>query len=71
MARDRCNYFSCQAIFSLLTPLTAQKLSIFFKMRKAHQEISFYTCVPKIMTRQCLVPEIWCAKFGKMDRQKK
>ena len=71
MARDRCNYFSCQAIFSLLTPLTAQKLSIFLKMKKTHQEISFYTCVPKIMTRQCPVLEIWCAKDGKMDRRKK
>ena len=35
--------------------------------KKKRQEISFYTCVPKIMIRWCMVPEKWC----KMDRQKK
>ena len=42
------------------TPLTNWKIKI-KKKRKKHLEISsFYMCVPKIMIRWCLVPEIWC-----------
>ena len=32
---------------------------------------SFYKCAPKIMIRQCMVPEIWCTMDGQTDRRKK
>ena len=32
-------------------------------------EISFYTCVPKIMIRYCMVPKIWCETDRQMDRK--
>ena len=60
MVYDRCNcYFSFRAIFCPFTPLAAQKIKIFKKFEKC-LEISFYICVPKIMTRWCMVPEIRC-----------
>ena len=72
MACDRCNYFSFGAIFCPFTPLTAQKMKISKKMKKTPLEISsFYTCVPKIMIRWPMVPELWCATDGRTDRQKK
>ena len=55
MVCDRCNYFSFWAIFCPFTPLTAQKIKILKK-----EISSFYICVPKIITRWCTVPEIWC-----------
>ena len=30
---------------------------------------SFYMCVPKIMIRLCMVPEIWCVADGRRDGQ--
>ena len=46
--------------FGLFCPLTAKKIKI-SKNWKKHPEISsFYTCVPKIMIRWCMIPEIWC-----------
>ena len=42
------------------------------KKKKKHLEISsFYTFVPKIMTRWCTVPEIWCATDRQTDGLKK
>ena len=65
---DGCNcYFSFWAIFCLLT---AQKIKISKKWKK-YLEISFYTCVPKIMIRWCTVPEIWCAIDRQTDGWKK
>ena len=29
---------------------------------------SFYICVPKIIIRWCMAPEIWCTTDGRMDR---
>ena len=59
MACNRCNlYFSFWAIFCPFTSLTA---------RKNHLEISYDTCVPKIMITWCMVPEIVCD--GQTDRQ--
>ena len=61
MMRDRCNcYFSFWAIFCPFTPLTAQKIKILKKWKKHLEISSFYICVPKIMIRWCMVPEIWC-----------
>ena len=56
MARETCNcYFSFWAIFCHFTSLpTLPDL-----------EISFYTCVPKIMISWCTVPEIWWATDGR------
>ena len=50
IARDRCNcYFSFWA-----------KNQNFTNIKKGLEISSFYTCVPKIMIRWCVVPEIWC-----------
>ena len=68
MTRDTCNfYFSVWAIFSPFTPLTAWKMKISKKWKKHLEISSFYTCVPKVMIRQCTVPERYGA--GRMDRQ--
>ena len=45
-------------------PLTAQKIKISKKSKKQMEISSFYTCVPKIMIRRCMLPEIWCATDG-------
>ena len=68
---DRCNcYFSFWAIFCPFTPLTAQKIKILKKWKKAWRYPHF-TCVPKIIIRWCMVPEIWCATDWRMDGWKK
>ena len=51
--------------FALLPPKQLEKQK-FLKNEKKTLEISFYTCVPNIMIRWSLVPEIWCTT----DRQK-
>ena len=48
-------------IFCPFTTLTAQKIKISQKWKKHLEISSCYTCVPKIMIRWCMVPEIWCA----------
>ena len=61
MTHDRCKcYFSFWAIFCPFTPLTAQKIKILKKWKKHLEISSFYICVPKIMIRRCMVPEISC-----------
>ena len=68
MVCDGCNcYFSFWATFCLLTPLTAQKMKISKQWKKYLEKSSIYTCVPKMMIRWCMVPEIWYA----IDRRKK
>ena len=69
MVHDRWNYFSFWAIFCHFTPLTAQKIKILQKWKKSLAISSFYICVPKIMIKWCMVPEIWCATDGRTDRQ--
>ena len=44
-----------------VAPQTAKKIKISKKWKKSLEISSFYTCVPKIMTRWCTVLEIWCA----------
>ena len=62
MVHEGCNYFSFWDFFCPFTPLTAQKIKI-KKKWKNNLEISwFYKCVPKIMIRWCMVPEIWCMR---------
>ena len=62
MACDRSNcYFSSWVIFCLFTPLTAQKIKNWKKLKKTPGDITINTCVPKIMIRCCSVPEIWYA----------
>ena len=61
------NFLLFWAIFCRFTSLTAQKINISKKWKKL-LEISFYTCVPKIMIRWCIVPEISCAMDGQTDR---
>ena len=75
MVHDRYNcHFSFWAIFCPFTPtphpppLTAQKIKILKKWKKPLEIPSFYICAPKIMTRWCTVPEIWCATDGWIDR---
>ena len=61
MVCDRCNYyFSFWAIFGTFTPLTTQKIKILKKWKKCLEISSFSICVPKIMIRWCMFPEIWC-----------
>ena len=72
MACSRCNSFvSFWAIIYPFTPLKSPKKSKFEKKRKKKKkkkkkipEISFHTCVPKIMIRWCTVPEMWCETEG-------
>ena len=70
MAHVECNcHFSFQAIFCPFTPLTAQKMKISKKWRKHLEISSLNTCLPKIMIRWCMVPEIWCMTDRPTDRQ--
>ena len=46
------------ALFLPFFALKTRKIK-FLKIRKKTLEISFYTCVPKIMIKWCTVPEIW------------
>ena len=56
--------------FACLSPKQS-KTSKFWKNEKKHVEISsFYICVPKIMIRSCIVPEIHCATDGRTDERK-
>ena len=49
--------------FALLQPKKPK-----FQKNEKHLEISsFYTCVPKIMIRWCMVPEKWCATDGQTE----
>ena len=51
-------------------PPNSPKNQNFKKQWKEHLEISsFYICIPKIMIRWCMVPEIWCASDGWMDER--
>ena len=77
MVRDRCNYFSFWTIFCPFThptpppaspPPNSLKNQKSKKMKKRLEISSFYTCVPKMMIRWCMVPEIWYATDGRMDR---
>ena len=53
----------------LFYPSNSLKNQNFKKNEKKSLEISsFYTCVPKMMIRWCMVPEIWYATDGRMDR---
>ena len=69
MMCDKCNCdFSFWDIFCLFTPLTAKKKIKILKRLKNSLEIrSFYICVPKVMIRRCMVPEIWSATDGWTD----
>ena len=61
MVHDRCNcYILFWAIFCPFAHLTAQKIKILKKWIRSMEILSFYICVPKIMIRLCMVPEIWC-----------
>ena len=46
--------------FCHFASLTARKIKILKKWKKTLEISSFYICVPKIMIRWCMVPEIWC-----------
>ena len=59
MVHDECIFFSFWAIFCPFTPLTAWKIKILKKWKKAWRYHHFI-CVRKIMIRWCTVSEIWC-----------
>ena len=71
MACDTCNfYFSFWATFCPFIPPYQPKKSKLQKMKKNPLEISsFYRCVPKIMIRWCMVPEIGYAMDERTDGQ--
>ena len=58
-------------LFFALLPPSSTKIQNFIKMKKSLEIPSFYICVPKIMIGWCIIPEIWCATVGQMDRRKK
>ena len=51
------------------SPLTAQKKKKITKRTKHLEISSFYTHVPKIMIRWCMIHEIWCTINGRTDGQ--
>ena len=57
--------------FALLSPLplTAQKIKISEKWKNLLEISSFCTCVPEIMIRWCMIPEIWCTTDRGTDRK--
>ena len=58
-------FFILGYLFPFYT-LTAQNNQI--SKNKKHSKISsLYSCVPKIMIRWCMVPEIWCVTNGRME----
>ena len=60
MVRDRCNcYFSFWAIFCPFTLLTAQKIKISKKWKKAPGDIIMLHMCTKIIISWCTVSEIW------------
>ena len=80
MVRDRCNYFSFWTIFCPFThptphaspPPNSLKNQKSKKMKKGLEISSFYTCVPKMMIRWCMVPEYGMQQTeGWTDGQKK
>ena len=69
MEYDGQNLLSFWTICCLFTPLTTWKIKISKKWKKHLEILSFYTCVPKIMIRWCIVPEIWCVADGQKGGQ--
>ena len=67
MVCDRCYFCFILGYFLPFYPLTAQKIKISKKWKNRLEISSFYMCVPKIMIRWCMVPEIWCATDGRTD----
>ena len=60
MTRDRCNcYFLFWAIFCPQNKNFKKLKKKKRKEKKETLEISFYTCVPKIMIICYTIPEIW------------
>ena len=50
-------------------PLTTQQIKISKNWKKILMVSSFYICEPKIRSRWCMVPEIWCPTDGRTDRR--
>ena len=70
MTCDRCNfYFSFWAIFCPFIPPNKPKNQKFFKKWKKYLEISFYTCVTKIMITWCMILEIRCMTDRRMEKK--
>ena len=69
MEHDKDNFLSFWTIFCPFIPLKTWKIKILKKWKKSLEILSFYTFVPKIMIRWCMVPEIWCATDGQTDKQ--
>ena len=57
--------------FLPLYPTINLKNQNFEKRKKECLEISFSTCVPKVMITWCTVPEIWCRMNRWTDSKKK
>ena len=57
--------------YNLPPPPHNLKNQNFEKLKKWPGDLSFYTHVPKIMIRWCIVPEIWCAIDRQTDGQTK
>ena len=69
MVRDIKLFFILGYFLPFYTPNNLKNQN-FKKKVKKHLEISsFYTRVPKMMIRWCMVPEIWYATDGRMDEK--
>ena len=58
-------------LFFAFIPWNSPKNQISQKWKKHLEISSFYTHVPKIMIRWCIVPEIWCTIDRQTDGQTK
>ena len=52
--------FNFGPFFTFLLPQQLEKSEFWKNEKKLQGILSFYICVPKIMIRWCVVPEIWC-----------
>ena len=67
MVRDIKLFFILGYFLSFYTPNNLKNQNFKKKVKKRLEISSFYTCVPKMMIRWCMGPEIWYAKDGQMD----
>ena len=67
MVRDIKLFFSLGYFLSFYTPNNLKNQNFKKKVKKRLEISSFYTCVPKMMIRWCMGPEIWYATDGRMD----
>ena len=66
---EQKEFFCILDQFWTFYPLTTQQIKILIKWKNLLEISLFHTCVPKLMIRWCMVPEIWCTTDGWTDKQ--